>query len=249
MDSLLNDLLKELECPVCMEYMTAPIHMCESGHSICTSCRQKLHNCPTCRKTLTNSRNFALEALTGKEKYPCKYYEFGCEELFSPQQIATHKAKCRYKPFKCPLKNCSWEGPLATIEYHIKSEHAELGAPVTITGTHATKLTQYNMDHYQIIFSLGEVFLWFTTKRRHLYSCVLYVGPKEKASTYRYRFTISKRCGTGSVSACEMTNWYLNNMDEIFQKWDCAVFDHELLKKCTIKGELPLELEIFSCAP
>jgi hypothetical protein len=32
-------LLKELECPVCLEYMESPIKLCENGHNICDNCR------------------------------------------------------------------------------------------------------------------------------------------------------------------------------------------------------------------
>jgi hypothetical protein len=32
-----EDLLKQLECPVCMEYMLSSAILCEKGNSICTA--------------------------------------------------------------------------------------------------------------------------------------------------------------------------------------------------------------------
>jgi len=40
---------KELECPVCLEVACSPIFMCSEQHLICSTCRQKLSNCPECR--------------------------------------------------------------------------------------------------------------------------------------------------------------------------------------------------------
>lgn len=38
--ALTEALLKELKCPVCMEYMVPPIKLCTSGHNICSKCRE-----------------------------------------------------------------------------------------------------------------------------------------------------------------------------------------------------------------
>jgi hypothetical protein len=61
-DELLNQgLIGLLECPVCMEYMGPPIHQCRRGHLVCSACKPKLPNCPTCRSRFTESRNLAME--------------------------------------------------------------------------------------------------------------------------------------------------------------------------------------------
>ena len=57
------EFLKELECPVCGEYMASPIKMCENGHNICGVCKERLPECPTCRGKFINVRNIALESL------------------------------------------------------------------------------------------------------------------------------------------------------------------------------------------
>ena len=66
MDILTLDLLPELECPVCLEYMLPPITMCENGHNICSTCKPKLLKCPTCSGAVMNVRNKSLENLAKK---------------------------------------------------------------------------------------------------------------------------------------------------------------------------------------
>ncbi|KAJ4451994.1 hypothetical protein ANN_03478 [Periplaneta americana] len=39
-------ILRELECPVCYEYMEPPISICQSGHAICVTCRPRMRKCP-----------------------------------------------------------------------------------------------------------------------------------------------------------------------------------------------------------
>lgn len=55
------DLASFFECPVCFDYVLPPILQCQSGHLVCSSCRTKLTCCPTCRGSLGNIRNLAME--------------------------------------------------------------------------------------------------------------------------------------------------------------------------------------------
>jgi len=52
---LSKDVLEQLECPVCMQYMLPPIALCSNGHNICSSCKPKIQNCPTCREPLSDT--------------------------------------------------------------------------------------------------------------------------------------------------------------------------------------------------
>ena len=46
----IEDVEKELECPVCLETASqAPIFKCEEDHLICSKCREKVSCCPVCR--------------------------------------------------------------------------------------------------------------------------------------------------------------------------------------------------------
>jgi hypothetical protein len=59
--------LNEIECPVCLEHMSAPIMLCRRGHNLCHNCRKVISKCPICmEKFITN--NMALEAIANKIK-------------------------------------------------------------------------------------------------------------------------------------------------------------------------------------
>ena len=85
-------LLEELECPVCTEYMASQIKMCENGHNICGGCKERLPECPTCRGTFIKGRNIVLEKLAANAIYPCKNKEAGCEETFALEDRDSHLA-------------------------------------------------------------------------------------------------------------------------------------------------------------
>ncbi|KAJ4451995.1 hypothetical protein ANN_03479 [Periplaneta americana] len=128
LDDYSRGLLSVLECPVCKEFMGAPITLCEHGHNICGNCRPRLKNCPTCRQKLLSTRNIALEELSTKFKYPCKYRERGCLSMFSKDVINDHET------------NCPFENKIVLVENASDSEHYSLNEnndPVQISAVQA----------------------------------------------------------------------------------------------------------------
>jgi E3 ubiquitin-protein ligase SIAH1 len=119
-----DEILKQLECPVCKELMRPPIRLCNTGHSLCSSCHQKLNECPICRQPwssssqpfginsqpCSSSRNFCLEGITPSVQYPCAYSQFGCCATFLGKEIAHHEGICEYKMFTCPVSGCNFTG-------------------------------------------------------------------------------------------------------------------------------------------
>jgi len=45
----IEELEKELECPVCLELATNHIYKCDDDHLVCSGCRTKMTACPVCR--------------------------------------------------------------------------------------------------------------------------------------------------------------------------------------------------------
>lgn len=67
------DVVKEnLLCPVCDNYMCAPIRQCKTGHSICDQCFNKIKKCPKCRGPKSEARCYTLEAIAAKLKLSCR---------------------------------------------------------------------------------------------------------------------------------------------------------------------------------
>jgi hypothetical protein len=102
------DLLKELECPVCLKYMASQIKMCENGHNICGGCRERVSACPSCRGKFVIVRNIALEKLAATAIYPCKNREAGCKETFTVNGKGGHLADCLFQSRECPFKKSIW---------------------------------------------------------------------------------------------------------------------------------------------
>jgi len=55
---LSKDVLENLECPACMQYMLPPITLCGNEHNISSSscsCKQKIQKCPNCRELFSDT--------------------------------------------------------------------------------------------------------------------------------------------------------------------------------------------------
>lgn len=185
-------LLNFLECPICSNFMKPPILQCLSGHSICSTCRPKLGQCPTCRSSFGNTRNYSLEAVSSGVRYPCVYRDFGCVVTMPPTQIIQHEGECPVRPYTCPLKDvllCHWEGTHSNISTHLKACHSE---KVKFTNHLKTTLV-FSFDHVQYdvycLVTYGEVFrVWFRhdVGDQNGYWAVQLVGSKNEAKNYKF---------------------------------------------------------------
>ncbi|CAH0546010.1 unnamed protein product [Brassicogethes aeneus] len=120
-----QDILSELECPICQEYMYSPIFICASGHSFCSGCIQKMSICPTCRCSLKNkTRNFSLEKIAAVTKVPCRNEPVGCSFYSSVEKILEHEDNCSFQVFTC-FFNCNWKGDPENFMLHIRENHAD----------------------------------------------------------------------------------------------------------------------------
>ncbi|PSN33766.1 hypothetical protein C0J52_27612 [Blattella germanica] len=237
-----------------MEYMFPPITLCENGHSLCGCCKLKLRKCPICSGQFLNVRNIILENLAGKVHFPCKFRDHGCELSFDLGSIAHHQESCHHGHYKCPFSltqiACTWDGPVAYIKTHIKNSHRDPCDAREVSGVHNARLL--NFDRYsswcQTVFTMKEIFFRFSRIiDGFIYSCVLYVGPKDNASKFHYRLTINSLDDKSSVSACHETSWYNDGVQELFHNGKCAVFHKQYARSCMVSdNELVMEEEIFS---
>lgn len=93
-----QDLVNLFECPVCFDYALPPILQCQSGHFVCSQCRQKLSSCPTCRGPLGNIRNLGMEKVADTILFPCKYQTNGCHLSLTHKQKLEHEESCDFRP-------------------------------------------------------------------------------------------------------------------------------------------------------
>ena len=124
-----NDLTSLFECPVCFDFVLPPIIQCQNGHLVCSSCRQKLTSCPTCRVPISNTiRNLPMEKLATTMMFPCKYSSSGCAISLLYTDKPDHEDSCDFKPYSCPCpgSTCKWYGPLEQVMPHLMHQHKSI---------------------------------------------------------------------------------------------------------------------------
>jgi len=121
-----NGVHELLECPVCLSSMYPPIHQCPNGHTLCSNCKARVHNCcPTCRYELGNIRCLALEKVAESLELPCTFQSLGCHDIFPYYSKLKHEQQCRYRPYNCPYagSDCAVTGDIPMLVTHLKNDH------------------------------------------------------------------------------------------------------------------------------
>jgi hypothetical protein len=193
-----EDLLKELECSGCMEYMVPPIKLCTNGHNICSTCRETVQCCPTCRAEFSDIRILPLENIVRRQKYPCANRTSGCSESFSIEHIADYQAVCVYGKIKCPfhiVHTCSWKGTKSDLKEHAKTKHTQ-------NFIETSSLNSKNLSSsFRILSCYGELFNCYKLIRDGtLYCAVQMIGTSTEASKYKCKFKLREENGIEQVS-------------------------------------------------
>lgn len=88
--SVNSTLSSKLECPICYEYLCAPIYICANGHSVCSKCRKKIRTCPLCQAIIGNSRNYSLEEISETLEVCCANAIKGCTFIGKVKNTKQH---------------------------------------------------------------------------------------------------------------------------------------------------------------
>ena len=242
-------LLEELQCPVCWEYMAAPIKMCENGHNICGSCRESLSICPTCRGTFINARNITVENLAATAVYPCKNRDAGCEETFSVNDKDNHLTDCLFQSRVCPFRklsgvDCNWTGTLSDITLHIFVEHdTEISE---IPANFKVKLLDFGVGgpYRKVVLTFGELFyLAWEREGDFLKFGVFHFGPKNESNVFKYGIKMGN--SAQYVAVTRKCHSYLEGGLKDIQPGKCATLHHGIVQECLGEnGELSCEIEI-----
>ena len=259
--SVEQSLLKQLECPVCMDYMRPPITLCANGHNICNICKPKVLHCPTCRQEFLGTRNLALEQLAAEVKYPCAYRNYGCMEIHKLDLIGGHQQKCRYIPQLCPvnklnLGTCSWLGISSKINSHMKQTHNNIcidyhfanlyanSSSLQISGvTPATKYCELILCDNNVFCSRSEI------KNGLFYSVLQYIGPAAEAAKYQYKLQFLNKERKESLAVSLLTRSLDEDLSEIHNSGKCVkLYPEQFNRFRNEKSELAFSLEIISVA-
>ena len=238
-----QDLLKELECPVCMQYMVPPIKLCTNGHNICSKCEERVTCCPTCRAEFSEIRNVALENIARSQKYPCANWQSGCRELVSIEHIAKHQDVCVYGKFQCPFKlhkNCSWNGYRSDLHEHAQAAH----------GTEFFKLSSYCSPLFKdrimnLLSCFGELFVHYKRIRDgRFYSAVQLIGTNNQASKYKCEFTLCAANGIEQISKTLFVRGYSEDFETIFNSGKCFCLDEAVVRHYLEENKMNLTVTI-----
>ncbi|XP_050501200.1 uncharacterized protein LOC126881165 [Diabrotica virgifera virgifera] len=155
-NTLDENLLAELVCPVCIEFMVPPIYICESGHSICNRCVELVRICPNCRSSLTKkTRNFTLESVTTRVQYPCKNQEIGCGFLTTSDKIRMHEQNCDLEDSPCVF-NCGLKFRKPALFNHVNEEHPD--RVLAFNEIHTLDIKSNTKEFIYLLIASGQMF-------------------------------------------------------------------------------------------
>ncbi|KAG0599912.1 hypothetical protein M758_12G186900 [Ceratodon purpureus] len=149
-----------LECPICSEPFSPPVYQCANGHTACSACCKKLRvgmvkGCPTCSLPTGDIRCIAIEKILDSLLVSCKHAQHGCKVMLKRSDLRKHeKDNCEYEPFRCPVKDCNYEGSEITLPAHMTEEHRV--RTVTLNKICGAGLIMKTSDRFVIVKSDEE---------------------------------------------------------------------------------------------
>jgi E3 ubiquitin-protein ligase SIAH1 len=203
-------LLGELQCPVCLEYMTAPIMMCLNGHNVCASCTERLLRCPTCRGAFGHGRNVALQNLAAPAVYPCSNRDAGCEETYTADNRESHLAVCWWRSTNCPYirisgLNCPWTGTQADIAAHVLTAHN--GEVAEVPAQFRVELWPFDIRYVyrKVVLYMGQLFcLTWNSEGDILRFAVLHIGTQTESNKFQCGIKIGNSYGSlSAIGTCQ----------------------------------------------
>ena len=237
-------MLKDLECPVCMEYMVPPIKLCTNGHNICNRCRERVQRCPTCRGKFLDIRCLALENIARRQKHACTNRQNGCLELFSIEHIANHRTACVYGKIKCPLhlsslRKCPWTGLKNDLKQHVKEAHPDYLSELSLFRTSTLGFS------LRIVACFGELFTYHTQKKcGRYYAAVQMIGTSSDASKYKFEFTLLAANGIEQISKTLFVRGYSEDFETIFNSGKCFKLDENDVENFVEQNKLNLTVTL-----
>lgn len=244
MDKNMENILRELECPVCNEYIGPVMPLCANGHGTCKNCKEKCVNCPVCKASFNGARNYMLENIIHLLYFECKNKFHGCNVGGNPILLNNHITDCEFGLYECPTKEftkCNWNGKLSNMKKHLTTKHEPLiYIGDTITTTSIIGIT----FHENCCF---KVFRRFNTTNGWIEWAVQYIGASGKAKDFSFKVEFKrpeKLNGFDMVLSSECIPLSLGNSNVFSSTFVKTYFP--LLKFC---NNVVHELEVYKCEP
>lgn len=118
---LLDEALKGLKCPVCLEIAKRAIET-DCCHTIaCYECAVRCDSCPICRHWLYFKEALFVRRLINDLPESCMY----CNYTGTIGTIATHDSKCPHKTIKCRVNGCTEVLQRKNYVEHFQFKHSD----------------------------------------------------------------------------------------------------------------------------
>ncbi|CAH1103302.1 unnamed protein product [Psylliodes chrysocephalus] len=255
--TLTDELAALFECPVCFEVVLPPIMQCQVGHLVCASCRPKLSCCPTCRGTLGNIRNLAMEKVANNLMFPCKHKSTGCRMSLGLNEKAEHEEICEFRPYSCPCPgaSCSWQGQLDKVMVHLQHAHKNI---TTLNGEDIVFLaTEINLagavDWVMMQSCFGHHFMLVLEKQEkndghtQFFAIVQLIGSRKQAEHFAYRLELNGNRRRLIWEAVPRSSH--EGVASAIMGSDCLVFDNSIAQHFADNGNLGINVTISSVSP
>ncbi|CAF0782429.1 unnamed protein product [Adineta ricciae] len=242
-----QDLVNLFECPVCFDYALPPILQCQSGHIVCSQCRQKLSSCPTCRGPLGNIRNLGMEKVADTILFPCKYQTNGCLLSLMHKHKLEHEDGCDFRPYMCPCPgaSCKWQGSLENVMQHLWLAHKSIttlqGEDIVFLATDITLPGAVDWVMMQSCF--GHHFMLVLEKQeQQFFAIVQLIGTRQQAEKFVYRLELS---GNKRRLTWESTPKSIHEgIQQAILLSDCLVFDGATALLFSENGNLAINVTV-----
>ncbi|CAF1621464.1 unnamed protein product [Adineta steineri] len=242
-----QDLVNLFECPVCFDYALPPILQCQSGHIVCSQCRQKLSSCPTCRGPLGNIRNLGMEKVADTILFPCKYQTNGCLLNLMHKHKLEHEDCCDFRPYMCPCPgaSCKWQGSLENVMQHLWVAHKSIttlqGEDIVFLATDITLPGAVDWVMMQSCF--GHHFMLVLEKQeQQFFAIVQLIGSRQQAEKFVYRLELN---GSKRRLTWESTPKSIHDgIQQAILLSDCLVFDGATALLFSENGNLAINVTV-----
>jgi hypothetical protein len=140
-----------------------------------------------------------------------------------------------------PSGTCAWTGDTNDLKRHLTDSHADVTEEVEDEGNLDLSITTYGCKTLFpeiIIATLGEVFIQCASFVDNNFYCIVqYVGPKNDASNYKYKFSVSRNEGAEKISVSHKVSSDTDDLHEIRETGDCVHLPCDLLKPYCTNGD------------
>jgi hypothetical protein len=120
------------------------------------------------------------------------------------------------------------------MKNHVKNNHGEGNDTQESTGRFSAVLTNLSSErHYKKTVSIGDELFYVVWKIKDgsFFCAVLYVGPKNNSSRFKYTFSITADNGLKKISMIFQTHSVVKNMEHVFTPGNCVLLHYDTVLK------------------